>query len=289
MSQLIQQLTQLPCFDKIIQVHMLYSGLSAQTFKVQTQQGEFFAKHIDAGLYVSTEVQCNLITAAQGLTPNVIYYNKQWLVSDFIQGENIANLTMCLDDKLDIVTSLMVSLHQQSINLPPLNIKQTITDLLNPLYYQPTQIILLRKIAHQLDLSIQVKPNYVCHGDANFSNVLLAKNENNKPYLVDFECACKADIEFDLAMLLAINNLDKSSYKAAFYYYESHSTLYRKTKINTDLVMRYLGFSFLINALWFYNRFQQNSTNTYYNRAKQQFSLFDNLNIFDAKLNEQMR
>lgn len=303
MKHLAQKLAKLQCFDKIKTICPIDSGLSAHSFKVQTQQGHYFAKYIGENGNSTIERQCNLIAAEQGLTAKVFYFNEQWLISDFIQGCELGNSSLCLDDKLRTAIGLMVKFQQQVIDLPPLNIKQTIVDLLNPLYYLPEQHRLLRKIAQYFALNIQVEANYACHGDVNFSNVLLAKHRssnnkgknhsthgyNNKSYLVDFECACKADIEFDLAMLLAINNLDKSYHQAVFYLYEKFLSVYNKVKINTNLVTCYLPFCMLINGLWFFNKYKQNGDATCLDLAQKQFYLFDNEAIFDIKLSEKMR
>jgi thiamine kinase-like enzyme len=297
MKNLVHKLAKLECFDNIKQICAIKSGLSAHSFKVQTLQGLYFAKYIGENYSSQVEVQCNLIAANNGLSAKVIYTNNEWLVCDYIQGCELESSSLCLESKLRIALSLMVKFHQQEIDLPPLNIYQTIIDLLNPLYYQPKQIVQLTKIAKNISSSIDVQSNYACHGDVNFSNVLLSNNANiinidnynTAGYLVDFECACKADVEFDLAMLLAINNPDKAYHRAVFHIYEEYAREHNNVKINPNLVMRYLGFSYLINALWFYNEFKKNKDETSFKRAHKQFILFDSLAIFNDKLSEQMR
>jgi len=297
MKHLVQKLANLECFDNIKQICAIKSGLSAHSFKVQTQQRLYFAKYIGENDNSKVEVQCNLVAAIHGLSAKVIYTNNEWLICDFIQGSELEHASICLESKLRIALSLMVKFHHLEIDLPPLNIYQAIINLLNPLYYRTAQIEQLTNIAQQISSSIEVQPNYVCHGDVNFSNVLLSNNaniidvdnHNTAGYLVDFECACKADVEFDLAMLLAINNPDKAYHRAVFHIYEEYASEYNNVKINHDLVMRYLGFSHLINALWFYNEFKKNNDETSFKRAHKQFILFDSLAIFNDKLSEQMR
>jgi thiamine kinase-like enzyme len=287
MKHLPQQLVQLSCFKHIKQICPVDSGLSMQSYKVQTAQGLYFAKFIDESINSTVESLCSVVAAEQGLAPEVYYYDAQWLVVNFIQGEELTTSSLCLNDKLHIAIDLMYKFHQLSIDLPCLNIEKTIKGLLLPNYYQSAQIALIKQIAQHLTLTIQVNPSYVCHGDINFTNVLY-QNLDKKAYLVDFECACLADIEFDIAMLLAINNPDKAYHDAVIHFYEQRSAADSKVKINKKLVTRYLGFSYLINALWFYNKFKQNNKNYFYQQAIKQFTLFDGLEIIDSQLAKQM-
>jgi len=299
MKHLIKKISQLQCFDEIINVEPMTTGLSAHSFKVQTQQGVFFAKYLGGNDKdkVDIEINCNLISAKLGLTLKVYFTNEQWLITEFIEGELLAYSSLCLKDKLRTAVSLMFKFHQQSIALPVLHIYQTIVDLLNPLYYRPSQIVLLKNIAQELSVYIDVKGHYVCHGDVNFYNVLLTNDtinnhdnrQDNGSYLIDFECACKADVEFDIAMFLAINDLEEKYQQEVCLIYEHYSKNYLAVKINFRLVKRYLVFSYLINALWFYNKYQQNKNNEYHIQALKQFELFDKSQFTVSKLSKQMR
>ena len=54
----------------------------------------------------------------------------------------------------------------------------------------------------------------LCHGDANFSNAMQLKypqlNSVAVHKLIDFECACIAPADFDLAMLMAVNEIERA-------------------------------------------------------------------------------
>ena len=302
MKHLTQQLAKLSFFTGIKQICAINSGLSSPSFKVQTSQGFFFAKYLNNNdFFVSTinaEVKANEIAAEQGLAPKVCYADKYWLISQYINGTELAKSTLCLNDKLQVAINLMQKCHQLNRqtcvdHLPILSIENTINSLINYDFYQTAQLTLLKQIAQHLVASIQVNANYFCHGDINFSNILITKNtadnEQKQPYLIDFECACLADIEYDLAMLLAINNPEPAYHNAVIHMYEGATVTGISVGINKTLVTRYLSFCYLINALWYFNKFKQTHNENMQRCALKQFTLFDNMKIFAVKLSEKMR
>jgi len=306
MKSLTQQLYQLACFSHIKQIFQINSGLSSISFKVQTQQDIYVAKYLGGigqdennhnNSIVNKEIYCNEFFAQHNLTPSVIYADQHWLVSNFISGGELNDSTLCLNDKLNVAVDLMQKLHCLKLELPVLNIVSVISQLLAQGTYQAPQINLINQIAEYLSLTINVAGNVICHGDINFSNILISNTATSsqaiKYYLIDFECACLADIEYDIAMLLAINNPDKAYYQAVVHMYEStynnHGNNPKSINIDMVLVMRYLAFSHVIDGLWCYNKYEKNNDATMYQLALKQFSLFDQLDIFAVSLGEKMR
>jgi len=192
--------------------------------------------------------------------------------------------TLCLNDKLSVASRLLNQCHQLTLDLPCLNIVQTINALLDHCHYQTEQINWVNDIAQQLANNITVTPKVVCHGDANFANMLISLEK--KAYLLDFECACLADREFDLAMLLAINELDDSCFSAVSRLYQVSE---KSPLIDNALVMRYLPFCHLINALWYFNKSKQRNNAQLYQQALKQFDHFDQFNVTPKSLAQQMR
>ena len=304
MKSLIQQLSQLACFSHIKQICQVNSGLSSISFNVQTEQGFYVAKFLgklnedlnggsNNNSNAAKEIYCHEFFAQHQIAPQVIYSDQHWLVSDFISGGELNDSTLCLNDRLKVAVDLMQKLHHLKLELPVLNIANVISQLLTQGTYQASQINLINQIAKYLSLTINVKGDVVCHGDINFSNILVVNTFPIQHYLIDFECTCLADIEYDIAMLLAINNLDKIYYQAVVHLYETaYNNYYNNQKsitIDMKLVMRYLAFSYVINGLWFYSKYKKNNNTTMHQLALKQFSLFDQLDIFTVSLGEKMR
>ena len=87
-----------------------------------------------------------------------------------------------------------------------------------------------------------------CHGDINFSNVIIASD--NTPWLIDFECASLAPAEFDMAMFIAINTLSEHETSEALKAYQKTSN---HPLLDETLTQAYLPLCYLINALWYDN------------------------------------
>lgn len=111
---------------------------------------------------------------------------------------------------------------------------------------------LVKEISQWLDLHEKMKIDQdkslvLCHGDANFSNVLIAETGN---YLVDFECASWSEREYDLAMLIAINELPLALLSSITTEYKRLSGV----EICDAKVRCFLPYCLALNALWFMKR-----------------------------------
>jgi len=188
--------------------------------------------------------------------------------------QNLAEKISLTDDQLS----------KQSY-LPSLDISTTIEQLLQNIVLSSTQHQALKSLvnvfqqklaeAHQI---VQHTRQVFCHGDANYSNVIALKNETKNPEslykIIDFECACIAPIEYDLAMLMAVNSIDSSQVEMITSCYQQALTrlnqqqkltkiidkLTEITQENSNvsplLVMCYFDFSLLINSLWYLSQYQ---------------------------------
>lgn len=116
----------------------------------------------------------------------------------------------------------------------------------------------------------------ICHGDINFSNIILS----HQAYLLDFECACLAEKEFELGMMLAINNLS----------FESLISECELNETQQDKVTRYYLFSLFINGLWFLvaskTERESNVKIQLWNHAQRQFSRFDAMKFIPKNLTD---
>ncbi|WP_181901735.1 phosphotransferase [Thalassotalea euphylliae] len=90
----------------------------------------------------------------------------------------------------------------------------------------------------------------VVHGDLNYTNLLVSQtNKDIDACVIDFESVAMAPVEYDLGMLMAINNVPLSLTSLTVKNYLKSSLKLRK--INLEEVTRYAFISSIINWLWF--------------------------------------
>ena len=210
--------------------------------------------------------------------------------------------------------------HSASV-LPRLEIEQTISQLFQELSNQQPDVLnqktplteinclmttaesVLQEIA-QIRAEVGQSNEVFCHGDANFSNVIKLENSTTNDadfryQLIDFECACVAPIEYELGMMMAVNEIESSkiewvtSQYAAQQYSRSSNDIYTGNQqgnhteivdnleqmmalprnITTYHVTRYYVLSLIINGLWYLSKYQQYQGEKYRKLANKQFSL----------------
>jgi thiamine kinase-like enzyme len=256
---LLNSLSTLPCFNKIKKITPISGGLSHDCFKVEADNTCFFAKNI-TGAQLKNEVLLAQISSTERLSPNIYYSSEQWIISDFIEGGNLAISGIPLIDKISMSIALMTKFHQISLYHPEEVNGQTIntlsiTDTISGLFHPKNSPILISevtKIARNIEVLVKKSVNkskpVCCHSDLNFSNVLT--DNNTSAWLIDFEYACFAPVEFDLAMLITINNIPTNAISTVINLYE----LQVGSQINNKSLQHYILFCFLINGLWYFNR-----------------------------------
>lgn len=241
------QLRSLPCFTQIHSVSSVSSGLSQQSFKINADNKSFFAKTINNNTEIPTTICANQFN----LAPKVFYYADNWLISEFVDTDNLALSALNIETKITHAIRLMTKCHQ----LPTKPIKLITSDIIDALitkaHYSPAQQEILLQFSQLLSASISTPNNAVCcHGDLNFSNILI--NQAQETWLIDYECACHAPKEYDLAMFIAVNGLAIEKIIMIVEQYEGQSS------VTVDLILlnNYLLFSYFINALWYFNTYK---------------------------------
>jgi thiamine kinase-like enzyme len=238
----------LPCFNHVEKISTVSSGLSQSCFKVFADNKVYFAKTISN----NTEVLVAKSASYSDLGPTVIYHDDSWLVSEFIETSNLALSTLNTENKIDKTIKLMVQCHQLNKLPDQLNPKALIYSLIDKLHYSAIQQTALLAFSQLILTPLEnTKQGVCCHGDLNFSNVLI--NQVQRTWLVDYECACSAPIEYDLAMFIAVNNLDNKAIKITIEQYEEQSSV----KVDSLLLNHYLLFCYFINALWYFNTYHE--------------------------------
>mgnify|MGYP003386575782 FL=1 len=245
---MIDTLRTLPCFKQVESISKITSGLSQHCFKVVADNNIYFVKTIEG----NTEVLVTSCAVKSGLSPNIIYHDQDWLVTRFIEADNMALSTLNIDDKISYSIRLMAQCHQLHVKPAVLSPKGLINDLLDNSYYSQPQKTALLALANLLIEPIyDCKNNVCCHGDLNFSNVLMS--EELRTWLIDYECACNAPAEYDLAMFIAINGLASDKIIIIIEQYQVQSS----SNVDPLLLNSYLRFGYFINALWYFNSYHQ--------------------------------
>lgn len=237
-------LSALPCFTQVENISIITSGLSQHCFKVNADNKVYFAKTIND----TAEVSVAACASESGLSPNVIYHDQHWLITNYIDADNLALSTLSADDKVKYALKLMVQCHQLNVTPAELSAKDIIKSLLNNQHYPTLQKKAFLSFADFICPPFNNSENGVCcHGDLNFSNVLM--NKAQRTLLVDYECACIAPLEYDLAMFIAVNSLTSNEITITIKQYERQSAVY----VDLTLLNNYLLFCYFINALWYFN------------------------------------
>ncbi len=273
-NKIIASLTKLPCFDEIKKISPINSGVSSTSYKVITKHNIYFAKYLAGKVNKLTEIEVSRAAATQGFSVDIIYNNNEWLVNHFISAIELVTINITSIEKYAIATKLMAKCHQLNFATLPveqLNVVALIKELLSSSNFSQQQKAYILQICEQLSLKLISNKNVLCHGDINFTNILVDKKVSKKTYLIDFECACLAPPEYDIAMLAAINGIELKAINHIISFYQ----LYNTAKININLVTCYLLFCYIINGLWYAKQAGEQNSFLLTEHATKQFQLFD--------------
>lgn len=252
----------LPCFSDIKTILPIVAGLSSHCYQVNADSKTFFAKKITT----ENEVKISLHAASNNLSPQIIYHDQHWLINEFIVGENLALEPQPIAKKTIIAIKLMAQCHQMIVKPIELNPITITGEIIENTPFSNKQKAALLQTAKQLVSQLEHTKHLVCcHGDLNFSNILIDSEEN--AYLVDFECARSAPAEYDLAMFIAVNNINKNQISTVI----EHYTKYAQIDIDLSLFNHFLEFCYFLNGLWYTHACHQTKLDKFSLLAKQQW------------------
>ena len=279
---LINELKSLPCFTQIQSVDLLAHGLSQTAIKVTTASQVFFAKKLNkntASSEIVSALLCSNVVPAStkksALAPEVIYHDQEWLITKFIDGITLTDDGFNAAEKTTIALKLMARLHQYTNTIPEnalarLNTRHAIDSFLPNLTNSLANFShTLTKVTHYLNNTIEQLiessdcQNVICHGDLNFSNILLETSQ--RVWLVDFECTHYAPREFDLAMFVAVNNISIDNLDHLVTTYRGFRP---NVKIHSQLLNHFILYSYFINGLWYLSK-------KHTSLAREQWAAFD--------------
>ena len=230
--------------------------------------------------------------------PQIIGKTENILLLEKLSGEmlSLASLPLIADEssrikilshQLNITIAAMVKLHQIDIIdfdfLTPLNFERIFEKLFLDL---PKSFLKQKrykaKIAELItavnDCFLAKEPIAftLCHGDLNFTNVMVNQQCGQ---LIDFESMSLMPAEYEIAMMLAVNELDLSfsDHCLSCYQAQMQKKLIAEgstnKQLNKVLVGHYYGLALLINGLWYLGRYYQTSETVYQTKANRQLAL----------------
>jgi thiamine kinase-like enzyme len=288
----LNTLKSLPCFTSIVEMSLLAEGMSHSCFKVTTPEQVLLAKKLNQETAI-TEVFSALACSKKGLSPKVVYHDNDWLVTVFIVGTSLAQSGLKSPKKISTALRLMAKLHrlelsQNNQSFPTLDTAKSINHLLTNLVsfnkHERLNLISLTKTLTN-DINAQIAlcdtSSVICHGDLNFTNILIEStitnkdgiNHRQKPWLIDFECTHLAPVEFDLAMFVAVNNFTHQQLSEIV---TSYSKLAPNYRVNYKLLTCYILYSYFINGLWYLDNVNHSKADADFRTlAIEQWSTFD--------------
>lgn len=177
--------------------------IAVRTSKTVYRDGDKTIKVFDSD-YSKSDVLNEALNQARveetGLpVPKIIEVTKvdgKWaIVSDFIEGETLAELMKKNPDKYDEYLELFVDLQMQvhSMKAPLLN------KLKDKMYRKINETDLDATTRYDLHTRLDSMPKHtkVCHGDFNPSNIIITKDGN--PYILDWAHATQGNASADVA------------------------------------------------------------------------------------------
>lgn len=230
----------------------------------------------------------------KGFTPCLIhageFHETQFILMEYLQGISLASSPMNSAEKLIKSLALMANFHHSFTllrNESPLELVKSIefqsllqslmrdAKLEGPFKHQVQEAV-DRVLTQLTELVIQANSLVICHGDFNFSNILLNEHAD---FILDFECLSRMPREYDIAMMLAVNELPfsdvnnaRSIYHNAFSVLSNETTSLCNHKINI-----YYQASALINALWYFARYHETGSIIFKGKSDLQFNLLNDI------------
>ncbi len=295
---MIDEIKSLPCFvEHVVEVAAISAGLSQHCFNVSLindltdKNAHYFVKSLSDSLLENSQVMSAKLASTIAISPKVIYHNHQWLVTEFIDGRTLDTIQMAVEEKIDIAVNLLSKLHQLTsiTSIPRFCVAAMIEQQINQDCFseaQQTFVNVLMQKHFTFPTGTNTGTNtdintVLCHGDVNFSNIII--DQQQKPWLLDFECTFVGDAEFDIAMFITVNLLSTESVVDSIASYQTQTDCL----LSPVLIEEYIACCYLLNGLWYQGHAQASANKAQYlELAFQQYQGFDQLALCETKLTD---
>lgn len=204
------------------------------------------------------------------LFPHFIAFNRQenCALYHFVDGEVCSVIDSDVIAVLSASLTSLARLPKKPVNLPTVNLIEVIESLATELssYVSFNFAAIERSVERINDTS---SLNRLCHGDLNLSNIVQV-NGSESLSIIDWDFACLAPFEYELAMTSSINCLSFEQTDRVIE--QVLNKLEHKMKINPRIVTRYLNLCNLINGLWYFRLYLTANDNAMLSMAKRFFA-----------------
>lgn len=207
------------------------------------------------------------------------------LLMEQLPGETLSNSPLAIDDKIQLTCQLMANFHLQLTE----SLLHGTRDLHTPVHSLNfndifTSLVSTAQLATHSEREISAfikhclsnleklngtdkKNTMICHGDLNFSNVIV---EHKSARVIDFEAISLMPIEYDIAMMLAVNELPCSYIThACVSYSNAANDNLPVNALNQQLVEAFYPIALLINGLWYLSEHHKRLNNDQYLKKAQ--------------------
>lgn len=292
---------------KITSITEIQQGFSQHCFEISTSTQHFIAK-----VFIKGKDSQNIeLTAYQVLnqqtdfTAKLLWHSSYVILLEKLSGQLLINAPIDLNSKLGKALDAVIKLHQLDVRLfnhcQPIEFNALFSDLLVGLilpddsfslvdnFINKTLVELKQYTSSDIDNDNKKALEYVlCHGDLNFANIFYQYKHDDcsaeryeQVKLIDFECLALMPREYDLAMLLAVNELDSAYIFDLVHLYRigynvemrNSQTSEQVLVLNEELIQLYYQLALLINGLWYFKKYQATNLDVFKVKAAKQFAL----------------
>lgn len=270
----------------ILAITPIAEGLSQECLLAETPQANYVIKRFDnlSGFRTEHIILSALKNSdiAPKLKSKLTLSNGGLVLMEHISGNSLKQASYGQLTKLESAAKLLAKFHSalsdiSNSNIKTLDLEMVLLDLLlaaNLAVEKASQVsnLISATLEKLNELGAEKLPKVFCHGDFNFTNII----DSSPAKIIDFESASLMPVEYDIAMMFAINecsleNLDKVTQT----YRENLKQ--KGSSINAGIVKQYYIASILINGLWFLSKASHNGNAGKFNAlAKAQFNLSSN-------------
>lgn len=262
-------------------------GLSQECLLIETKLTAYVVKRFNNTASFKTELSILALLKKGNLTAKLInshqVENTSLILMTHLSGKSLKKSSITLLEKLSTATDLLAKFHDElrgysAPEIQSLALEQVLLELLlsakiSPKYEQLVTKIIEKTIKNLSKFDVDELPKTICHGDFNFTNII-----GDKPVkVIDFESASLMPIEYDIAMMMAINKCTLNELNHVISVYKNTTTYnIPSQEIDSKIVEQYYIASILINGLWFLSKSNETTKKEEFtDLAKAQFSLHE--------------
>ena len=203
-SNAIERIRDLSCWPSPPRIRAISDGRTNQNYIVQAGERTFFARHgVDLphhGITRANEVRCCRLAAAAGIAPKVVFAAEGVLVTEFVDGQTLAQGEPVSNEFLARLAHDLRRLHESEAPAD-LTLFDPVERCRRQLAALPDLVVLparRRRVLEILQHAPRLEARCLIHGDLIPENVIVRDDEL---VLVNWEYAGLGDPLVDLAMV----------------------------------------------------------------------------------------